>query len=292
MIYEKWRDLIIDPFTIDFKNLKLKEIISYPPAGNDVIEAICLINNQEENVFIKIERSKFAFFQVEAKHLQILNDNYYQNIPKIIELIKFNDKDVLVLSKIKGQRLSDILNNQDNLQDKDDYLYKYGQELAKIHNIPINKFNDAVQRKVNDYPQKEDEYLDDFIKPNIKWLKNNKPEINFETFIHGDFHYANILWDNKKINGVLDFELSGKGFKEQDIAWSLILRSTQKFMDNEHDINKFLEGYKSIGNYDYKKFKWCLINGYCHFYLMNMNNEEYKIKIKNLINKTKKDLFK
>ena len=41
IIYKKWRELSLDPFKIKFNNIILKEIISYPYAGNDVIECIC-----------------------------------------------------------------------------------------------------------------------------------------------------------------------------------------------------------------------------------------------------------
>ena len=30
----------------------------------------------------------------------------------------------------------------------------------------------------------------------IKYLENNKININHNCFIHGDFHYANLLWKN------------------------------------------------------------------------------------------------
>ena len=31
--------------------------------------------------------------------------------------------------------------------------------------------------------------------------------------------------------------------------------------------------------FDIEKLRWCLINSYCHFYLMNENNEDYKNKL-------------
>lgn len=62
-------------------------------------------------------------------------------------------------------------------------------------------------------------------------------------------------------------------------------------MDNIDDINYFIKGYDN--DFDFNKFKWCYINSSIHFYLMNMHNEEYKFKIKNLINKMiKKDNYK
>ena len=281
MIYDKWRDLSVDLFDIKFDNIKLKEIISYPPAGNDVVEAIVLVNNKEENVFIKYERSKMADFISESRNLKLIR-KYYNKIPLIYENGIYNNKQYIVLSKIEGNRLSDILKESDEF--KKDYLFKYGKELAYIHSIPSNGFEIAKQRIINNYPKKDDySNFDEFITKYINYLKENKPIITYDIFIHGDFHYANILWNNNEINGVIDFEYSGLGFREQDIAWSIILRPGQYFMDNKEDILDFLNGYSSVSNYDKDKLKWCLVNGYCHFYLMNMNNEEYKNKLKKLI---------
>ena len=85
-IYKKWRDLVIDPFSINFKKIKLEKIISYPPAGNDVIECRCIFNDQTIKAFIKIERSKMANFATEVKHLKILNHlDYCSLVPQIYE---------------------------------------------------------------------------------------------------------------------------------------------------------------------------------------------------------------
>ena len=35
-IYKKYQDLAVNPFSIDLKKIKLKKIISYPPAGKEV----------------------------------------------------------------------------------------------------------------------------------------------------------------------------------------------------------------------------------------------------------------
>lgn len=280
-IYEKWRDLTVDFNEIDFKNIKINKIISYPPAGNDVVEANISYKNNNINVFIKYERSKMADFDSEYNNLSILNEkNLFDKIPHIYEYDIFNDKKYIVLEKINGERISDLLDKID----KKDYLIKYGKELGIIHSIEPKYFKYAKQRVINDYPKMSNyNKFDEFIGKYINYLIKNRPKFIYDTFIHGDFHYANILWENNEINGIIDFEYSGLGFKEQDIAWALILRPTQYFMDNIDDINNFLEGYKLVNNYDNSKLKWCLLNGYCHFYLMNINNIEYKNKLKLLI---------
>ena len=283
--YEKWRELNIDPKDIKFKTIKVLKEISYPHCGNDVVE--CEIKTENEqliNAFIKIERSTRAEFQVEIDHLKLLKKYSYLKIPEVIEYGEILNKKYIVLKKVIGSRLSDILLVKKDKKEKEMYLYKYGQKLALIHNISTSGFKEARQRPINDYPN-IDKYgsFDSNILPYIEYLINQKLEKKFDTFIHGDFHYANIIWDKEEISGVLDWEYSGIGFKEQDIAWALILRSTQKFMDTIEDINNFLNGYKTIGSYNEEKLKWCLVNGYCHFYLMNKDNEEYKNKLIDLL---------
>ena len=54
-------------------------------------------------------------------------------------------------------------------------------------------------------------------------------------------------------------------------------------MDNINDIKVFLKGYSEIGDFNNESLQWCLINGYCHFYLLNLQNEIYKEKLLFLI---------
>ena len=281
--YPKWRELLIEPNNIGFNTIRFNKIINYLPAGNDVLECNVNYNGIEQNVYIKIERSKMSCFDIEIKHINaILVNNYYSKVPKIIESGFVENKRFIVLEKVDGIRLSELLASKN--QDKDNYLYRYGVELGKIHQIPIQNFEFAKQRIINDYPKEENyKNIDKSLQKYINYLIENKPDIKINTFIHGDFHYANLLWKNHDINCVLDWEYSGIGFKEQDIAWALILRPGQKFMDSIMDIKTFLNGYQKENNYDVEKLRWCLINGYCHFYLMNIDNEVYKQKIKQLL---------
>lgn len=155
-----------------------------------------------------------------------------------------------------------------------------------IHKTPDEEFNKSKQRVINDViPDDKYPNRDIFIINIINYLKKNHPIIKYDTFIHGDFHYANVLWEYGKISGVIDFEYSGKGFKEQDIAWSLIPRPSQPFSTNIEEIDAFLEGYLEINNYDFELFKWAFLNGCVHFYLMNNDDEKYKNKLRELMEK-------
>lgn len=261
MKYKKFRELNVDVFKINFKNFKIKEILNYMPAGNDVIEVLTTNN---KNYFVKIERSKVADFLTEFENINLLKDKY-NKVPKIIEFINEDNLKCLVEEKINGKRLSEIINEKN----KENYIYKLGKELAIIHKLKYNVKKTAKQRIINELPKEENYEFDMDIKPYIKYLEENDYKKEFNTFIHGDFHYGNILWESGEISGVLDWEYSGIGQKEQDIAWALIYRPGQKFMKSIKDIRIFLNGYLEENNYDIDKLKWCLINGLCHFYLMN-----------------------
>ncbi|NLA33001.1 MAG: hypothetical protein GX864_03590 [Mollicutes bacterium] len=99
-IYEKWREFKTNPEDINFKRVKILKQVSFPHCGNDVVECECEIDNSSsDNVFIKIERSSRAAFEIEAKNLKILQtNNYYSKIPKIIEEGKVNGNKYLVLT--------------------------------------------------------------------------------------------------------------------------------------------------------------------------------------------------
>lgn len=283
-IQEKWRESLIDINALKLENVVIDKIISYPPAGNDVFECLGKYNGKDINFIIKSERGSFADFDNEIRVLKVVDK--YLSVPKVIESGKYNGHTYIVLSKIEGEKLSDIFRKNKNI-DKNKYLYIYGQTLAKIHKLDID-WKKAKMRRINDCP-KRDIYnsLGNWEESIINYLEENKPkDINYDTFIHGDFHYGNILWDNYEITGILDFEYSGLGFKEQDIAWSLILRPGQEFMDNVSDREMFLKGYKTISDYNEENLKWCLINGTMHFYLMNKEKEkkEYLGKLKKIIN--------
>ena len=290
-IQKKWRESKIDLSTLQLKEIQTYKVISYPPAGNDVFDCVGTLKSGENvNFIIKSERGNFANFDNEIKILNTITDF---PIPKIIETGKINNFRYIVMNKMEGEKLSDIFNENKDM-DKKKYLFLYGQELAKIHKININ-WDIARQRDINDVPSTEFyKDLNDWECKTIKYLEKTKPTIVMDTFIHGDFHYGNILWQGYNISAILDWEYSGLGFKEQDIAWALVLRPDQKFMDNLLDYKAFLEGYNSIEDFDYIKLKWCLINGLLHFYLMNKHqkNKNYLFKVKKLIEQLKNYDFK
>lgn len=237
---KKWRETI-DPFKLEFNNFALKEILGYPHAGNDVFYTKGIYNNKEIYAFIKVNRQKGADIKNE---IEVLDKIKLQNTPKIIDFD--NNMTFRVSIALNGERLSTILGDNSNLESLD-YLEAYGKKLGEIHLID-GDFENVKDRRFFHIPPItyfEENKLDLNI---YNYLNTNKPETINYCFCHGDFHYANILWEDKKISGILDFELSGKGNKEFDIAWALVLRQGQKFLKTDIELERFFKGYSSVNS--------------------------------------------
>lgn len=101
-------------------------------------------------------------------------------------------------------------------------------------------------------------------------------------FIHGDCHYANILWKNGRVSALLDFELAGHGSREYDLAWALVLRPGQKFLKTEVERRAVLASYSKFHSYSKAAFNYHLVLFAMFFYSISpgRENEDYR---KNLI---------
>lgn len=263
---DKWRDTC-DPFSLPFKDFKLLEILGYPHAGNDVFYAKGIYNNEEVNVFIKVARHIDANIKNE---IEVLNKINLKQKPIVIDT---DNEKYLVTLEIEGERLSIILNNNLNNESLN-YMEEYGKMLGQIHKIN-GDFKKVKDRRFFHIPNKEkleEENLLDV----YNYLIKNKPSEVTEVFVHGDFHYANILWKDNHISAILDFELSGIGNKEFDIAWSIIRRPGQKFMKTVEEINLFLKGYSLVNSYNFEYLKYYMILIYSYFYYVGYDDEEYK----------------
>ena len=160
-------------------------------------------------------------------------------------------------------------------------MFEYGKTLAQIHMIDKG-FTEVKHRKFFDIPSVD--YLKDneidFI---YDYLQKNIPTETNKCFCHGDFHYANILWKKKKLVAVLDWELSGIGNKEFDIAWAIINRPSQKFLKTQAEVNKFIEGYQSLNSCNVEYVKYYMILIYSHFISVDKNNKEYQDFVRNIL---------
>ena len=215
---------------------------------------------------MKVARSKAANLKNEVEIIQKIN---LKGAPKVLE---FKADKFVITKEIKGRKLSTIVGKNKDLKSLD-YIDIWGEQLSAIHQIK-GDFNEVRDRKFFHIPS-IDYFRDNNIAFVYDYLITNAHTSTNKCFTHGDFHHANILWRGHKIVGILDFEYSGMGIKEFDIAWAIIRRPHQKFMKTEEEVNKFLEGYSRLGTYDIDSVRYYMLVIYSYFYTIG-TDEEYK----------------
>ena len=268
---QKWRDTI-DPWQLPFQQFILTEVIGYPHAGNDVFHVKGRYHNADTEAYIKVARQKGADLANEAHTLMQLQH------PLAPQILDFDERDhrFLITAAKQGERLSSILSN-DPCASSVEYLYEYGNALAHLHGS-TGDFAPVKDRRFFHIPERQYfekhglTFVHDF-------LTQNRPKTLSCCFCHGDFHYANILWHQQHISAILDFELSGIGCREFDIAWALIVRPGQIFLKTDEEIACFMNGYRAAGSFDQTHVKYFMVLIYAYFYQIGADDPSYQVHI-------------
>lgn len=263
---KKWRESA-DPFAIPYRNIKLLRVLGYPHAGNDVFEALVLVQGEEHRVYIKIARQQpGADLAREAAILPQLNRAL--PVPKVLEY-GTEPVEYLVCEALEGKRLSKILPPEEPAPEL--FLHRYGAMLARLHALTpeVGAVRDRWQFRLPPTEQ-----LGGIFAPYLDYLQSHRPANVTETFIHGDFHYANVLWKNEKISAILDFELCGIGWREFDLAWAILLRPGQTFLKSQKERDAFLQGYGSLADFSLPAFQYYHTLIAAHFYMVGLRTND------------------
>ena len=264
----KWRETI-NPYELSYKNFTLTDVVGYPHAGNDVFQVKGTYQQQEIEAFIKVARQSGADIANEIETISRLN------CPLAPQIIDFDDqkKQFVVTVAKQGERLSTIVGDNAD-RGSLEYLYEYGQALPKLHGTE-GCFPEVKDRPFFHIPDRSyfEEWELEFV---YDFLITNQPKKINRCFCHGDFHYANIPWCDKHISAILDFELSGRGDKEFDIAWALVRRPGQKFLNTKEEISLFMDGYLSVGTCNRESVEYYMVLIYSFFYKIGKEESGYQ----------------
>ena len=259
----KWRETC-DPFALAFSKFQLTEILGYPHAGNDVFHVRGIWNGADTTAYLKVARQPGAAIRNEVSILTQLDSPVF---PKVLDY----DQDhgtFSVTAELPGQRLSVLAGDNQDLVSLS-YMEAYGEALAQLHGMQIST---KPQADRTFYHVPSEELL---TKLDLSFLADffaAKPAQSEPVFCHGDFHYANLLWENHQISAILDFELAGYGNRDFDIAWALFLRPGQKFLKTDAERELFLKGYQKhrLCNADAVKYYMAQ----CYVYFLTFCDED------------------
>lgn len=265
---QKWRDTT-DPWQLPFRNFTLTEVIGYPHAGNDVFQVKGIFQGNPTDAYIKVARQTGADIDNEINTIRLLNCPL---APEILDCDEHGHHFLVTAAK-QGERLSVILKDKPGTASLT-YLFEYGYTLGWLHNQTGN-FPKVKDRRFFHIPDKFF-FTSNSIEFVYNYLVINQPKTINCCFCHGDFHYANLLWHDHHLSAILDFELSGMGSKEFDIAWALIRRPGQNFLHSKTEIERFLDGYTAVNTCTPEYVAYYMILIYAYFYQIGKDDPEYR----------------
>lgn len=136
------------------------------------------------------------------------------------------------------------------------------ERLGQLHALPLDMFSDYIERyedpriltgTVEDcyrynlegwdkYMAREGHLPSPYMRWLLHWLRNNIPQDSQRPIlVHGDFNIHNILFDNGQLTAVLDWECSGFGAPEQDLAY------IKPHIAQHIDWDRFINHYQAHG---------------------------------------------
>lgn len=247
---------------------------------NIVLKCNGNIYKKNKVFYLKINYENNKFIKNEIAVLNKLKE-YYVKAPVLL----FYENNYLAIEKISGDEILYLIDPRNLKYNKNmliENLKKYGKALAEVHNLAFNHKKQG-RTKLYDFLGDEELYSKEFEKI-VKWLEKNRPKKNDIVFTHGDFNTANVFFNNNVISGIIDWEFSGLGWKEYDLAW--ILRARLTFLNTQEEYNAILNGYKKNNEYNPDILKWCEVMNYLHFAFWNKNdNIKYTLFAKSIIEK-------
>ncbi len=250
-----------DIASFDLSPFVLERVLGYPHAGNDVFHVTGRVHGASVEAYLKVARQAGADIPKEAEVLTALASPL---VPQVIAH-QTADPKWLLTAALPGMRLSSIVGDNKNRQSLA-YLPLQGAALARLHSWQVD-VAPVQHRKVFDVPPPERLRALGLDKP-LQFVKANLLPARTVCFVHGDFHYANLLWHEGQLSAILDFELCGLGNPSFDIAWAVFLRPEQRYLDTLEEVAAFLQGYESIMSYQPDAFWYWYIHIGLHFVLM------------------------
>jgi aminoglycoside phosphotransferase (APT) family kinase protein len=149
------------------------------------------------------------------------------------------DADFYIMSSLPGAVVGSFLGAASAVIPEAVILHM-AELLARVHNLRLNLFADyfarygltgmqtatiesCYRRHIEDWREyfaKGDHLPSPFVTYMLDWLEQHvPPNHNPPVLVHGDFNIHNVLAENGRVTGILDWECSMFGAPEQDLAY-------------------------------------------------------------------------
>lgn len=203
-----------------------------------------------EHIFIKIPYTKLKF-QRELEAYEILKGSV--SIPEMLDYWSSDEEcpGAFLLSELKGQTLTRDASPT--------VAYQVGVIHASLHSVqpPTRKvltgiknefpnWSEFIEHQFNSFAEDVSEVLDEGLYQQaigkFSEMKQQLPSPDGPSFIHMDFRPANIMIDDNKVSGIIDFE--SVRFGSTEIDFTKLYRDFLSFNSTLYQAYK--EGYNSI----------------------------------------------
>lgn len=216
-----------------------------------------LLRGSHSNRYLKVQRrNSVERLFAEKEKLEWLEGKL--PVPRVLFYGEDEENEYLLMSEVNGLNAAD----QSHHEDLPSMLQSLGAGLKSIHRVPIDDcpFDQSLGVKIEEAKNRVNQGLvdeDDFDKVRegrktrdlFKELITKRPLHEELVFTHGDFCLPNVIVENKRVSGYIDWGRAGVADKYQDLA--LAIRSISSNFGKEY-VCFFLEGY-GITNLDETK---------------------------------------
>ena len=238
---------------------KLKNLESFAPIeeGIENTNYIIIANKKKYILTIFEKRVKEQDLPFFCELISLLNKSGFKCPLPLLNLENspistFKRKKLTILTFISGKSKENLSN--ENCED-------IGKEAAKLHlltsNFKIHRKNAlsieswrSMFENIKDKCIKIHKDLPNLIEANLKDIEKNWPSNLPSGIIHADLFKDNIIFENNKVSGIIDFTFSCNDFYALEIAICFNalcfdgVKSNLSF--NVTKAKKFIEGYSSI----------------------------------------------
>lgn len=239
-------------------NINIEQLIKeYEENKKNLKEYDSYINHvREYRGYMFKEIGDIKKFNNESKWLVKLMELNYCS-PRIVGT--YNQ--VIITEKINANSIKD--------EEAKEHLYNIGKLIANLHNLPIKSKEDWKEILMIEFKELK-ELAKNVMEENLykltvtfleQAIKNS--EISKNVIIHRDIRPENVLYKDGKYY-LLDFESMCIGDRDYDFIRMFNIFNQKEIYQYE-DFKRFMDGYKSINELNFKVDKWDLYSKYYAF---------------------------